>query len=248
MTAFREFRGRGTETGFSARNPVPGPEFDLVQLFARHLADVSRETHTHGIALFYEPHVAGCFPDLVIAEFDYRRFQDWSSARAIIGTADIRVLNHLHRVEQAGVHDLCDRLGFARRSVERSLNRLEGANLVVQREQAWVPLPLERVFGLTRLVAIEAKVDDWRGAFRQAEPHRYFASECFVLLPARRKSCRLLDEEQYAHIGILFCNEHELEVARPSECRKLPASHASWMFNEWLGRSLHGADVRIELE
>jgi hypothetical protein len=232
--------------GFLARKPVQGPEFELVQLFVRHLNEDQGQVNTRAIAVFYEPHVGGCFPDLVVAEYDSEVFQNWSNARSVINTTDVRILNHLHRVGQAAIGEIDRYLGYSRRSLERSLEHLEGANLAVETDNGWAPLPLEEVFGIQRLVAIEAKVEDWRRAFRQADSHRHFASECFVLLPPRRNPGRLFDMEKHAHIGILFCDDHKLEEVRQSQRTKLPVSHVSWMFNEWIGRSLQSSQIQRE--
>jgi hypothetical protein len=236
--AVHEFRESAAQIGLLARKPVQGPEFTLVQLFAEHLVCAYRSSDSKSVALFYEPHADGSFPDLVVVEYDLKVFEKWSPARFLLGSVDTRILNQLHTLQRSDVPNLESRLGYGRRILQRSLERLEKANLAECINGAWMPAPLQQVFGIRRLMAIEAKIGDWRGAFRQADVNSRFASECYVLLPPHTVPEKYL-HKGHEHIGVFSCHVDGLAEIRPSQRKALPISHTSWMFNEWIGRSIH---------
>ena len=113
---------------------------------------------------------------------------------------------------------------------------LERALLVRQhRNQASVN-PLGSVFIATRIVAVEAKIRDWRRALHQAVANTWFASHSYVLMPAERLSRSVCRHAAPLGIGVMSYDGTRLAVRQRARRLSIPSSYGSWLVNEWAVR------------
>jgi len=115
----------------------------------------------------------------------------------------------------------------------RSLERLHAAGIVETKDRVWMLKPLSEVFAIKQLIAVEAKVSEWRAGLEQAWLNTWFASDSYLLVPRVPRGSTLLEEAQEIGIGVWT---EEGQVIAPTCRPKLPASYASWLVNEWVGR------------
>lgn len=93
-----------------------------------------------------------------------------------------------------------------------------------------------------RVLAFEAKLNDWRTALHQAHRNRCFAHESYVLLP-ERVALRVLQHEfefTRRHVGLCYISEHRFVRAIQ------PAVHTPWQ--EWLLESAIRAITRSNID
>ena len=239
MTTMLNFVTTDHRIGLNTRSRCDGPESDLVHRFASAIVPSfqTRSRHKH-LAIFYEPALETGFPDLVITVYDPRRFEDWSASRAALDIQDLKILNHLYHVGCSGSLAIGQQLGIRERVVDRAVEHLHDAGLLRRSREVWRPLPLSRTFGIKRLVAIEAKIADWRSVFQQASKNRWFASETYVLSPVSRPAIKTIERSKQLSIGIYTCSDMGVTEVTSSAQHPLPLCYASWLFNEWIGRSL----------
>jgi predicted transcriptional regulator len=238
MEAVLQFNSSNSSTGFLNRKTRNGPEWELIRSFTNHMKSIYTEKSTE-LAIFYEPLLDTGFPDLVMAEYDIRLFENWSTSRLSLKATDLKVLQHIHVVKEADTQMIGLQLGIDSRPLYQILMHLLDAGLIEYRSTTWKPISLDYVFGVRRLIAVEAKVRNWTAVFHQAQVNKWFASETYVLLPVQQPTANLLLKSEELGVGMYVCNHEEVREICPSLQFSLPSCYASWLFNEWIGRSIN---------
>jgi len=224
--------------GLTTRKLRPGPEAQLVAAFIERLHTAFRP-RSKCLAIFREPALETGYPDLVVAEYRPAVFGQWSAARSRLIPTDFKILQHLHSVRGTVAEGIETQLGIRSRPLLYSLERLLDAGLISRSAGTWKAVRAASVFGITRLVAIEAKVNDWEEVFAQSSLNRWFASETYALSPVTKPVPSTLKRAGDLGVGILSYTHAEIRELQPSSKSRLPACYASWLFNEWIGRRLN---------
>jgi hypothetical protein len=167
-----------TSARTAARRPVVGPELTMIETALQH-------SFFRSPILLREPKLDSGCPDLVAVHLT-RREMLWSAEREALTRDHFRVLHHLHSVRWSTSDDLANALHWGPAAMRRILIELLSARLIRQTRRGFAPVALSRLFLARRIVAIEAKMSDWRRALEQASANLWFASESYVLLPASR--------------------------------------------------------------
>ena len=217
--------------GLSHRSSRCGVEYDLVRRFVSSLPTPRKGQERQ---VFVEPRLESGFPDLVVVYWNTNVVRQWKAPRDHLRPLDLRVLHCLSlsgpmRREQLSV--------FFPERLTGALRRLHEADLIRERNEGWMALSLKSIFAIRRLIAIEAKVADWRTGLDQAVRNTWFASESYLLLPDGRTRPLLLAEALRFGVGLVTPARTLRSPLVPATRSSLPKSHASWMFNEWIWRS-----------
>lgn len=218
--------------GPSFRAQTPGPEFDLVNWFLTQ----GHPPVPNGCraSIFREPRIDSGFPDLVIVIWSERRSKHWNPRRAELQPQDFKLL---HLLVQEGRSTARALETHFNNSVAASIERLEAAGLVRRSGCRWVPVSISRIFSATRIIAIEAKIDERQDVIEQAFLNTWFASHSYILLPKPPKNQNLLQSAASLGVGVLSRNERGIGKYEPACPGRLPRSYASWLFNEWAWRA-----------
>lgn len=177
------------------------------------------------LTIFREPRLPSGFPDLVVVVWNESVAFNWAMERGKIISSDLRLMQYLATTGPAGTLDLKSLFGS---ETERSLRRLEGAEMVVLQKDAWRARALSRTFAIRRIVAIEAKIAEWRAALDQAFINTWFTPESYVLLPQIPPKSSLLETALQRGIGVLSKEKPGLVERRERQ----PRSYASWLREE----------------
>ncbi len=221
-----------SQVGLAFRTPTVGPEYDLVlDYIASRLPPAPRGQKR---TVFVEPEIESGFPDVVAVYWHLATALRWSSARAELTKVDIRVAHFLAMV---GVTRLDTFRPFFKKSVVPSLERLKAAGIARSTSKAWQLRSLRETFAVRRLVAIEAKIDQWRDGLHQAIQNTWFASESYLLLPRMPKGSDLLDEASRVGVGVKTRDQNLDSSEGTARRDSIPKSYASWLFNEWAWRA-----------
>ena len=234
-----EFTSSNSRIGLLARNGTVGPEADLVEAFRKYVPSCFRWKKGN-VAIFYEPQLETGFPDLVVVQYLPRTFRAWSKARSELRPLDLKVLHHLLRVKGADSAALFGTLGVDARGLLAALERLLDAEMITRARHTWTPYPLSKMFGLLSIVAVEAKIKNWRDAFKQGHLNLWFASESYILSPVEKPSSVVLERARRTGVGVFLLNGMKVRRLQSAQKNCVPVSYGSWMFNEWVGRHLNG--------
>jgi hypothetical protein len=218
------------------RLATPGPEHEL--LTAALSTYVSRVTG--GPIYFHEPELPTGFPD-VVAVFHSRRPVTVSPYRRTLAKEHLKLLQHLTMVEHSCLHHLSRSLGWSRRTLDRLVDDLLSARLLRATEDGLSSVPLPETFVARRIVAIEAKIDKWSLAIRQAVANTWFASHSYILLPDDRWGDGPREEAGRYGIGVLTYNGIQMQLRLRAAQQRVPVSYGSWLINEWTVRHLEAS-------
>lgn len=238
MTNVLEFSMNDPSIGLIVRSTRNGPELELTNMFlAQYKGRLS--TLKRHYALFYEPLLPTGFPDIIVVSYNPKNFKSWNSERSNLTILDLKVLHHLYFVQGSSSENIENQLGIDSTTLFRVLERLLDSAMIRRTKKRWIPRSLRSRYAATNIQAIEAKVSDWQGVFRQASMNRWFASESCVLSPVQSPSSKVMNRAIKLGVGIysLTTGSPVKTVQKPVRgC--LPSSYASWMLNEWIGRRL----------
>lgn len=223
--------------GLRAREPIEGPENSLVERFIDELTSKWKKQDRQ-LAIFQQPKLDSGFPDVVLVEYTNDGYKHWNDSRSGLLLQDIKILHHLHWVNHSDQRLLRSQLGLREQELCSSLERLADSKLVFLNSGQWFPIPLSEAFAITDIIAIEAKMNDWQSAFRQAHINKRFASKSYVLTSVKKPTSRIVQQAIKLGLGIFTGEEDNVQRLLKSSKSNLPLSYVSWLFNEWTGRSI----------
>jgi hypothetical protein len=114
--------------------------------------------------------------------------------------SNAQILAYLRGVGRARVETIVRRLNRSPESVTTALQSLVEAEAITQDAQNFSLTPPWRSI-LPEVIAIEAKVSNWRQALRQAARNRIFSHRSFIALPGHIAD-RVSSEPAFAQLGL----------------------------------------------
>src|SRR6476469_150769 len=227
----QEFPSLGS-VGLSLRKPIKGVEYNMVKKYVK--LQILSTNPEESKAVFLEPQIDSGFPDIVIVYFASEIAKKWSPERKKLNKLDWRIL---HWMVSERIIETTKMKTIFPNDLSKSLQRMMDAELIDYKGDTWEAKPVEEIFAIQRLIAIEAKVKNWQEGLQQAFQNTWFASESYLLLPEVRNTNELIQKATRFGVGLLTT---ECSLAQPKlspQVTKLPKSYVSWLFNEWDWRS-----------
>ena len=234
------FTGTLLDINYIARNSTAGKEFDMVTRYINFLVDKYEKLKRKRAAIFIEPQLDTGYPDIVVAEFNAIPQLQWNSIRNSLNATDIKILFYIQTRGASEIYGLQKTLGFSRELLQKSLLKLSECGLVYLSSQYTNvrPVSLESYCRVNKVISIEAKIDKWNEAIRQAGNNIWFSTESYILMNKASCSDSIQKACRERGIGIILVNG-KVETILSSKCRKFPVSYASLQFNEWILRYMN---------
>jgi hypothetical protein len=220
----------------SFRRRCPGPEDVLVDWFLEQ--ELLRVPRGHRITVFREPRLPSGFPDLVIVIWREAIAMEWTPARACLLPSDLRLMQLL----TSSGPQTSDAIGSLFPDHERVLARLLKAGMIRASLERWEAGSLDRVFAATQIIAIEAKIKEWRSALDQAHLNTWFAPVSCVLVPRVPRNSTLLQDARELGVTVFAQEQTSCVVSMPTDAA--PRSYISWLFNDWAWRAARQQEIR----
>lgn len=192
----------------------------------------------YNLTIIQEPFTQVGYADLVCIRWNKSIRKSWVPGRNKLIKNDIKILHHLFNCRfHKSIDEIVKELGFSDREVNETLFRLLDANLITENKIRKVKIrPLKDIFFIHEIIAIEAKLKDWKRALEQSLNNVSFASKSFSLFPDKTISHRLLKNYKENDVGVLSFGTTCREVVKPRK-HKIPTAITSWYFNEYIGRN-----------
>jgi hypothetical protein len=219
------------ESGLFLRKQTVGPEKHLVVEYLEEQLPLSPRGQRRTI--FVEPRIDSGFPDAVVVYWNLSTAMHWTEARRHLTKIDIRIA---HFLALSGARSTEELQPFFSVNINRCLERLTVAGLVRRTAQVWRLRSLKEIFAVRRLIAIEAKMENWRDGLDQAFQNTWFSSESYLLLPQMPKAMKLRQRSRSLGVGIRTRKQWLDSLEDTARIDRIPKSYASWLFNEWVWR------------
>lgn len=216
------------------RTPTPGPELDFVEA-ALASASTSGLWRGEEPIFFREPALPTGFPDLVgvVPRREELLFQP---ERLELRGEHLKLLHYIFSARGTTARAAADALLWNEQTLQAMIDELELAALVRRSRHQVRCMALAKVFIAKRIIAIEAKLDKWEDAIRQAVANTWFASHSFVLLPDKRWRPEVRQTAARFRVGVMTYDGSHIRVRLRAPRRRIPASYGSWLVNEWTVR------------
>lgn len=226
--------------GLRVRNKVAGPENVLVSEFVD--KKISASNKSTNIAVFIEPEISTGYPDAVFVNYDASKMEYWNEKRNQLKEPEIKILYYLITGHKKQTEEICRELGRSKSDIYDSLMMLWDSCLVVRESERWkVPQNIKDRLLITQITAVEAKINDWKTVFEQAQMNSSFSHMSYVLTPAREPSSKTLDYAKKIGVGIYGYSNNRISRIVPSPKRHGVIGYNTLVFNEWLGKYLYSS-------
>lgn len=233
MVMITRGRDRTNPLPRNMRTPRIGPELEMIDAALKAGLLVTRGAEP---IVFREPELPTGFPD-VVAVYPKHNSDSAPAPRIGLTKNHLRFLHHFYVNPGTTAVQASNLLCWSERNVQSIVNDLIAARLLRSSRERLSVAPRSVAFRVRRIVAIEAKMKDWRNALDQATGNTWFASHSYVLLPERVCFDDIVREADARGVGVLAFNGSTVRTVREAKTHSIPASYGSWLFNEWLTAS-----------
>lgn len=231
-----------SQIGYVARTTTQGEESKMVEQYIDFLVNKYNGLQKKSAVIFIEPQIESGYPDIVVVEFfpNHDMSVNWNVNRSKLTHSDMKILFHICISKHSSVSTIRDMLGFTESDIIKSLTRLAEFGLIrlSKTKRSVQNVSVQRFCSVCKIISIEAKIDKWSKAIRQAEQNIWFSTESYILMNKCNCTQSIMQVCKERGIGILLINGR-MQRALPSERRTFPVSYGSILFHEWIQRYLH---------
>jgi len=226
------------DIGLYTRSATTGSEYAIIEQFIDYYCHIfTRNNKRTQLAVFVEPRIESGFPDVVFASYLPSITDNWSDKREALSVYDLKLLSYLCNTNGVNGGKLIKKLGFPEKQTITSLEKLMDAKLVSYREGSWRVRELRDVFSITKLIAVEAKLNDISRVVEQTHLNTWFASHSYALINSAEPQNETV--KTFSRYGIgLYCKGSHFRRVVEAKQHTLPSSYLSFQFNEWIGKSI----------
>jgi len=238
MNQIMVFKSNYPDIGFRSRSVTSGDEYALVEQFIDYYcSDFLRNNKKTQLAVFIEPGIDSGFPDVVFASFLPSIIDNWSDKREKLEIIDLKLLSYLADTKSVRGKTIISKLRFPEKEVLASLERLMDAKLVSYCAGGWIVSKLRDVFSITKLIAVEAKMNDISKVIDQSFVNTRFASQSYALTNSTKPRNETIQKFSSCGVG-LYCKGTRFTKYVEAKQHTLPSSYLSYQFNEWIGKAI----------
>ena len=221
------------------RSKTKGKEADFVESFLK-TNNLFEEEHLNYIVL-QETIVEGNVPDILVISWEKKKDVSWKPERNILSKNDIKILHFITTTKSRGgsQRSIINKLGYDDKIVVKTIQKLKEAKLIVKKKTKVFINEFECNFFIKDIVAIEAKLNNWKKAFQQAHLNQNFSSKSYVLIP-ERKHQKLDSYASHSFTGLITYDGEKAKIKKKAKRHELPGSYFSWIINEHIGKMVYG--------
>lgn len=240
MSEIEIFNNSLPNIGYVSRTITQGEEFDMVNKYVEYIKKKYCKLKKKKIAIFIEPQIDTGYPDIVIVEYYNTSNKEWNKKREKLSINDLKILFQIQQQKNTTTNYLSELLGFSIEEVQKSTYNLSQCGLIhfSQKQNCVRNIQLHAYCHINKIISIEAKIDKWSEAIRQAVKNIWFSTESYILM--NKDSCNdaIIKKCEDNGIGIILLNG-KIHTILKSEQRDFPVSYLSLLFNEWIQKNAH---------
>lgn len=230
------FDNSDKKIGLITRPITKGVEYDLVERYIESIKKKFYKNDKKSISLFVEPKIDGGYPDLVIVEYTSDPIYGFREQGHYLENKDLKILYECMRTSGYRIQELSSLLGFTFAEVDKSIVKLLEVGLLRINSHGRIyanSLIIKK--SISKIIAIEAKIDKWQEALEQASKNLWFATESYIMLNKENCNDNILEQCKRHGVGIILVNGKISKILKSNKT-KFPVSYGSLVFWEWIIR------------
>ncbi|WDP90463.1 MAG: hypothetical protein HUN04_12480 [Desulfobacter sp.] len=156
---------------------------------------------------------------------------------------EIKLLKIVNKHPGIRIKDISDRTRLRRKKILSSLKGLSNLNLILTKGDAVYPQE-EYVRTVTKTIAIEAKLTNWKRALKQAYRYKWFSHKSFVCLPLNRVNPALKNIESFQRMGVGLigcCEKNGIQMLYNHESEEPISDEMAILLNEKVLNTMHAS-------
>ncbi len=218
------------------RKQKEGPELELIESFLQFKKFTFNEKLEYTI--LREVYAEIGIPDILIIAWDKSLSCEWCLERENLTLIDIKIIHYISSFKKRGVlkNTLSVQLGYVDKLIEKSLIKLMAADLIMIKGSRVIIKDFESKFFIRQIITIEAKINNWKTAIKQAKLNENFSSHSYILLP-NNTIPRIESSFLEGNIGVISHSKNKVIFKKRARKGQLPKSYFSWILNEYIGKT-----------
>lgn len=231
-----------SNSNITTRKATLGAELDLVSNFIDYKTTRFKRKKNDDVhlAVFCEPQINNAFPDIIFAEYNIRHFKNWNQFRNMLDNQDLKILYHLYYTKGLESSSIVKQLGITYAVLLKSIEKLMDANLIKRNNGLWCIKEIDSFFAVTKIESVEAKLNQWNSALKQALQNTRYSSESYVLSELKTKPTQHTVEIFNGYgIGMYLKNQSGFNKVNIAKHSSIPNSYTSVWIGELIGRTLN---------
>jgi len=157
---------------------------------------------------------------------------------------DIRVLSIINTSSGTTIDKICNITKCRKRKVKYSINKLADLNYIIGRNKLFTP---GRTYRMTvkSVIAIEAKLINWKRALKQAYRYKWFSDRSFVCLPHSnvQPAIKNIDSFRETNVGLIEISPDEgMTILHAPKPHNPISEDMSILLNESILSEINGSE------
>ncbi|MCG3690339.1 hypothetical protein [Aliarcobacter butzleri] len=231
------FEKESNIVNYKSRTPTNGPELELTNKFISSVKE-NYSSKNNDLAIFIEPKIQSLYPDIIMVEYNPNLMNSWTEKRKNLGSKELMLLSILSKQKLLTLDNLINSTYLNSKEIIQSIEKLLDSNMIERKQGNWSIKNKRNIFAIKKISAIEAKIDNWQTALKQATLNLSYANESFILSNVKKpqsKTIRLVDK--YG-IGIYNMNNNFANLLAKPKKYSMANNQIVWQINEWIGQKL----------
>ena len=118
------------------------------------------------------------------------------------------------------------------------LEKLYDANLIIRKDGFYEPKSLDLIYGIKKLEAFEAKINNITTVVEQANINNWFASKTFIVSNVNHPTEKTIQKLDKVGVGMYALDKNFIKL-KEAKKHDLPTCYISLLFNEWIGKKVN---------
>jgi predicted transcriptional regulator len=231
------FEKESNIVNYKSRTPTNGPELELTNKFLSSVKE-NYSNKNNDLAIFVEPKIQSLYPDIVMVEYSPNLIHSWTEKRRNLASKELMLLSILSKQKLITFENLVNSTYLNSKEIVQSIEKLLDSNMIQRKQGNWSLKNKRNIFAIKKISAIEAKIDNWQTALKQATLNIGYANESFILSNIKNPQSKTIKLVDKYGIGIYNMDNDSANIVAKPKKYPMANNQTVWQLNEWIGQKL----------
>lgn len=162
----------------------------------------------------------------------------WTEQRKNLTQKELMILAILSKQKLLSFEKLVDSTYLNQREMVQSIERLLDSNMIQRKQGSWSLKNKRNLFAIKKISAVEAKINNWQTALKQATLNIGYANESFILSNIKKPQSKTIQLVDRYGIGIYNIENDSANIVTKPKNYPMNNNQTVWQINEWIGQKL----------